>query len=361
MRVKPSTRIETWRASHPVLASYCVALVAVLLATLLAAAVFRMGGVRSHPLIAFAFPVAVLASAWWGGYGPGIMACLLCFSVIPTLLLPKFSITSIDPARFALTILLSLLVSRVASSRRQVESTLLEANKQLEQKVRDRTVELQTERDRYQALAGHLLKLQESERRHLSREIHDSLGQELTGIKFQVQAIEMRHPEVALPKQIVVALDQLTAKLRKVAAGLRPPILDHFSLPEALEWLVDEFSERTGLNCRVEIADAIPQVSDEVKMAMFRVCQEALTNAARHAEPSSIVITLRAKPELTLSIHDDGVGFDTGRPSASLGLLGMRERAEAIGGSFSIESKPGQGTKVSLVLPVECAAVAASV
>jgi signal transduction histidine kinase len=139
-------------------------------------------------------------------------------------------------------------------------------------------------------------------------------------------------------------------KLREVAAHLRPPILDHLSLPDALEWLLEQHMERTGQQCEAQIEPVAIAVTDEIKMAVFRICQEALTNITRHAHASQVMVTLRCSGPLMLHIKDNGVGFDTARGSTNLGLLGMRERAEAIGGKLQIQSTVGSGTEVMLTI-----------
>jgi two-component system sensor histidine kinase UhpB len=208
--------------------------------------------------------------------------------------------------------------------------------------------ELAQEHERYRALAAHLLQLQDRERLHLSREIHDTFGQELTGVKFQLQALASSTAADGRIGPMLTALDEVMRKLREVAAHLRPPILDHLSLPDALEWLLEQHGERTGLHCEVQIDSFEIAADDEIKMAVFRICQEALTNITRHAHASRVMVSLRCRGALTLKIKDNGVGFDTAKGSTNLGLLGMRERAEAVRGNLQIQSALGSGTEVTL-------------
>lgn len=324
----------------------------VVLATLFTIVVVLTRGFRPQPIIPFGFLLAILASAWWGGYGPGLLTSILCYSAVPYLLIPNFQIANIDATRLTLTILVSLLVSRIAAARRESEQNLLTANKLLEQKVAERTADLLHERDRYHALASHLLRVQETERRHLSREIHDSLGQELSSIKFQLQRVSKQSGEenATLLRETMSGVDHLVVKLREIAANLRPPILDHLSLSDSLQWLVDVSRDRTGLDCAAEIEEALPLVSDDIKLAIFRICQEALTNAIRHGNATRIALNLRQKDgDIVLSVKDDGCGFDTSHTSTHLGLLGMTERADSIGADLKIDSAPGLGTKITLV------------
>jgi signal transduction histidine kinase len=150
------------------------------------------------------------------------------------------------------------------------------------------------------------------------------------------------------------SIDKLIAKLRDIAAHLRPPVLDHLALPDAIEWLTEDFGERTGIASTARVQHAFPPVSDDVKLAVFRVCQEALTNVQRHSKATSVSVSLaRRNGQLLVTIEDNGVGFASGAStSGSLGLLGMRERAESLGGSLAVESEPGEGTSILLTTPL---------
>jgi len=211
------------------------------------------------------------------------------------------------------------------------------------------------ERDRYQALAARMREVQEQERLHLSREIHDALGQELTGLKFRLQ--QMTGASSGLASELgsaTASIDKLITKLRDIAAHLRPPVLDHLALPDAIEWLSEDFGERTGIACTASVEHTIPTVRGDTKLAVFRVCQEALTNVQRHSRATKVAVSLRrCDDDLVIAIEDDGVGFEGGvNTRGSLGLLGMQERAEAMGGSLSVESGPGEGTRIVLRTPL---------
>jgi PAS domain S-box-containing protein len=211
------------------------------------------------------------------------------------------------------------------------------------------------ERDRFQALAGRMREVQEQERLHLSREIHDALGQELTGLKFKLQQVAGA-ADAAVASDLTAAtgsIDKLIAKLRDIAAHLRPPVLDHLDLPDAIEWLSEDFGERAGIICKTQIQQNLPLVTQEIKLAAFRVCQEALTNVQRHAKASNISISLARKDwEILMTIEDDGIGFAGANSTGSLGLLGMRERAESMRGALVVESSPGEGTRIALSIPL---------
>jgi signal transduction histidine kinase len=212
------------------------------------------------------------------------------------------------------------------------------------------------ERDRYQALVGRIRDAQEQDRLHLSREIHDALGQELTGLKFRLQ--QMKGSSGVLAEEFssaTASIDKLISKLRDIAAHLRPPVLDHLALPDALEWLAEDFGERAGIVCTAHVQHSLPSVADDIKLAVFRVCQEALTNVQRHSGATEASVRLASRNgDMVVTIEDNGVGFGGGlNTSGSLGLLGMRERAQSMGGSLTVESAPGEGTRIHLVAPLQ--------
>jgi signal transduction histidine kinase len=211
----------------------------------------------------------------------------------------------------------------------------------------------------YRLLAGRLQATREQDLAQLAREIHDELGAALTGIKIDiasaVQRIQKAETEVVIEKlrAASVNVDNLIRTLRRIAADLRPPLLDHVGLAAALEAHAKEFQQRTGIGVRVEAPSERLPLDSEQRVALFRIAQESLTNVARHARATAASMSLqRSDAELTLRIHDDGAGFIRDGHSSSLGLLGMEERARSIGGCFSIDSVPGAGTSVIVTLPL---------
>jgi signal transduction histidine kinase len=337
---------------HPSIRTVVVPIATVGLAVLVTIVVVSVMGAGPRPLIAFSYLTAILVSAWYGGYTAGIISCLLCFA-LPLLVVPNYSFRPPEVTRFGLTIVISLLVSRIASIREKTEAALRTSNEQLERTVRERTEELAEERSRYQALANHLIKLQESERLHLSRELHDSLGQELTCIRYSLQQLgkSLSAEQAGAVQQVMETVGKLSGEVREISYRLRPPILEHFTLPEALEWLVSQWSGRTNISCSIHIGPDFPEVNDSIKLAVFRVSQEALTNIARHSQATHVSIALEHADRATLRIVDNGRGFDMNHRSRHLGLLGMHERAEGIGAHLDISSVPGTGTTIGLTLP----------
>lgn len=220
-------------------------------------------------------------------------------------------------------------------------------------------VELQNSQSQLRNLAGRLQAVREEERAAIAREIHDELGQALTGIKMDLKWLEQLLPPEAEPARerltsIYSLIGNTIQSVRQLATSLRPGVLDDFGLAAALEWQARDFTTRTGIACTFdELPEELP-LDPAQATALFRIFQETLTNAARHAEATRINARLSYDNNtLRLQIHDNGKGIttDTIKHSRSLGLVGMRERALLLGGTFSIEGGPGIGTTITVQIP----------
>jgi PAS domain S-box-containing protein len=223
----------------------------------------------------------------------------------------------------------------------------------------EQTAELERSRADLRALAAHLQEVREEERARISREVHDVLGQQLTAIRLGVGALARRlaaDPEgEARADDTRALIDETIQRVRDIAAELRPGILDDLGLASALEWYAERFGARAGLPCRLAVAGTDEAVPPEAATAVFRIFQETLTNAARHARASAVDARLEVTPgRILLRVRDDGVGIAPERLEAArtLGLLGMRERARALGGTVEIEGAPGDGTTVTVRIPL---------
>ncbi len=221
------------------------------------------------------------------------------------------------------------------------------------------TEQLAASRQQLRALASRLQKVREEERTGVAREIHDELGQALTGLKLDIAWMKNRIPRdnamMAHCASIIDRIDQTLNAVRRIATELRPSVLDQLGLAAALEWQSQEFTARTGIGIALELCNEGCSVPDELGSPAFRIAQESLTNIARHAQAKHVKIRLaQSTTRLTLEISDDGVGFPPERleGTKSLGLVGMRERALACGGTLSITSQPGGGTRVVLRVPL---------
>jgi PAS domain S-box-containing protein len=214
--------------------------------------------------------------------------------------------------------------------------------------------------ERLQALSRRLVKVQEEERRHLARELHDEIGQLLTAVFYNVQALKGSCAPALWPRldETVGIVDRAIGQVRSLSLDLRPPILDDLGLAAAIRWYVDWQSRRTGLAAQVVAPPSGASLPPEVKNSCFRVAQEALTNVVRHARARQVWLELHQhEDEVRLVVRDEGVGFDVAaarRRAARgecFGLLGMQERVELLGGRIAIESEPGRGTTVRVWFP----------
>jgi two-component system sensor histidine kinase UhpB len=211
------------------------------------------------------------------------------------------------------------------------------------------------------ALAERLEQMREEERTRIARELHDELGQLLTCIKLDFVTTVRRLRELKTPGDVVDRLQSAVgqidlgiAMVRRIATGLRPPGLDHRDLGGAIEYEARRMSAIAGVAMPVA-AHVTEAVDSEIATAAFRVFEEALTNAVRHAHASCISTTVGTtrRGRLIVYVSDNGVGIPLRPNLRSLGLVGMSERARKLGGTLRITSRPGQGTRVLLTLPLE--------
>lgn len=205
-------------------------------------------------------------------------------------------------------------------------------------------------RARLAALSRRLVEVQEAERRHIARELHDEIGQLLTGLKLTLEMdVSGRRRDEA--HRLV---QDLIGRVREMSLTLRPPVLDDFGLVPTLLWHLERYGAQTGVRVRLEHGGLDRRFPAEIETAAFRIVQEALTNVARHAGVTAATVRAWADAAtLHVQIEDRGRGFDTGVvASSSSGLSGMRERARFLGGGLSVESAPGGGTRLHAELPV---------
>jgi PAS domain S-box-containing protein len=225
--------------------------------------------------------------------------------------------------------------------------------------------ELRLSEEQLRELTNRLHSVREEERRRIAIEIHDRLGQALTGIKLDLSWLERRLPsdDPALHQRAHGTLghiDDAIESVKRIGAELRPAVLDTLGLMAAIEWQADEFTQRTGISCHLDLPPKPPAVDDARSTALFRVLQEALTNVARHAAAHRVDIRLASEDgHLVLEIADDGKGLGDRQVTGprSLGIAGIRERLGAYGGRMRIASRQPCGTVLEARLPFEAAVV----
>ncbi len=209
-------------------------------------------------------------------------------------------------------------------------------------------------------LSQKLVQAQEAERKSISRELHDEIGQMLTGLRLELRNLqELRMaPGSGFEDHIAESKDLAEKALRSIrdlAMGLRPSMLDDLGLGPALEWQAREFSRRNGIPATVDIDGDLENLPEDLRTCVYRVVQESLTNCARHAKAKNVRVTVHgSKGSLAITVQDDGVGFDAASShSQGLGLIGMGERVRELGGSVTVSSALNRGTLLDITLPLE--------
>ena len=201
--------------------------------------------------------------------------------------------------------------------------------------------------------------VREQEKSRMARELHDELAQSLTALKMDTIWMRDHIPrdEPAAQEKIagmLAMLDAAVASVRRIAADLRPLVLDDLGLVPAIEWVVQNFTQRTGIPCELQVDESL-ELEEPFATGVFRMVQESLANAGKHARASKVEVELKSVGEdLLLRVQDDGIGFRPNAPRKpqSLGLVGLRERAMLMRGEVSVESAPGTGTRVEARIPI---------
>ncbi len=248
------------------------------------------------------------------------------------------------------------LIPEVLKSKVAVFIELYAKNAELE-----RTGErLRESEENLRALSARMRSVREDEQIRIAREIHDELGQALTGLKMDLTWLGGRLPADQKPllkkiKSMFRLIDETIRSVRKIASGLRPDLLDEVGLAAAIGWQARDFQLRTGIRCNVNLPPDSDGLDQERSTAVFRIFQEVLTNVARHANATRVDVFMRQDADtLTLEVQDNGRGITAAemRGSKSLGLLGMRERVLLFSGKLDINGSRGRGTQVTVSLPL---------
>ncbi len=235
-------------------------------------------------------------------------------------------------------------ISRDITDRKLAEQELLESRSQLRE------------------LSAYLQSVREEERTRISRELHDELGQSLTAIRIGLGVMETQLQQNGYStdsdcsrnlQQLKHIADSTVESVQRIAADLRPLILDELGLASALDWLLESFGERSRIAVELILPPTLPVFSRDISTAIFRILQESLTNVSRHSRATSVVVELREdERDVLLKITDNGCGIDANDSREnSLGLIGMRERAFMLGGTLKIQSRKGSGTSIDVRIP----------
>lgn len=248
-------------------------------------------------------------------------------------------------------------LSRLAPA---VHRALREAQGRAERKQAED--QLRESHERLRALSEYLQSVREEERTRIAREVHDELGQALTGCKLDASWLAARLPRELKPlveraRALTSHIDSTIQTVRRIATELRPGVLDHLGLAAALEWQANEFQNRTGIRCDVQGEVRKPMLDTDLSTTLFRIFQETLTNIIRHAGATQVSVTLRQTDgQIVLQVRDNGRGISPlqiANPQA-MGILGMKERAALLGGKFHIAPmQRSEGTQVTVSIPLQ--------
>jgi signal transduction histidine kinase len=344
MSFEPTILFEKWRSWNATLLRRAFTTVGlILLALTLTQAIWL---IVDRPVSSPLFLVAIAVTAWICGLRYGIVSAVICGIVIDYFFFTpmfQFSGSRDEIVRLIVFVFEGAVISWLVERLRLAGET-----------IRSKNLELR-------ALTDHQQRLREEEQKRIAREVHDELGQSLTGLKMNMHLLKgqvnARDSESSSVEKSIDDLMQLTdstiTTVRRIASELRPSLLDDFGLVSAVEWQTQEFERRTSIPCSfASDCDSI-DLGPDSNTAMYRVVQEALTNIARHADAASVSVDLAtAASEVRISISDDGKGIDTSsRKAPSLGLIGMQERSRMIGGELHITGSPSKGTTVILTVP----------
>jgi signal transduction histidine kinase len=204
-------------------------------------------------------------------------------------------------------------------------------------------------------LSNQLVRVQEEERKTISRELHDEVGQILTGLRMELGTLSHYHPDEEFRQRLESVkrlAEEALRSVRNLALLVRPSMLDDLGLEPALQWQAKEFSRRCGIPVSLNIDGKLDNLPEASRLCLYRAIQEAMTNCGKHAGASHVTVVVKQdEARVIASVHDDGKGFDALLKTHGLGLLGMTERVRALQGSMSVSSEPGSGTEIRLELP----------
>ena len=320
------------------------------------------------------FLPAMAFAAWYCGAGPSILATVLTLLGVKLWFFPPVYPVRMSAGQaigLAAILIVVAIVVWMGETRRRENETLRHEQGELEEKVRQRTAELDTANQGLRELTGRLMQSQDDERRRIARELHDSVGQTLAALSMNLTKVETDIERLNQTARTIAdssaLVQEMNKEVRTISYLLHPPMLDEAGLGSALRWYVDGFTQRSGIKVDLEIAEDFGRVQPEVETAVFRTVQECLTNVHRHSGSKTARVRLQhSAGELCLQVKDDGTGIgpeelnkvvSAGTPG--VGIRGMRERLRQLGGTLELTSDD-RGTTVEVRVPVAIASLAAA-
>jgi len=320
------------------------------------------------------FP-ALAFSAWYCGPGPSAVAIVLAVAGLKYWFISPVHSFVIETANQAFAIATIVLASgsilAMGEVRRRENAALRQAQGDLEDRVKQRTGELDAANDGLRELTARLMQLQDDERRRIARELHDSVGQTLAALSMNLTTVGADIQRLIDTGRTVadsaVLVQEMSKEVRTISHLLHPPLLDEAGLVSALRWYIDGFSQRSKIRVDLEIADDFRRLPRELEMGIFRTVQECLTNIHRHSgSPTAAIRLTQSDDEVRLQVEDQGAGIAPDKLSAvatagvpGVGISGMRERLRQLGGTLEITSN-GRGTVVKAYLPTATSSTSTS-
>jgi len=353
------------RISSSTPARFGVALLATVVALLLARAIYALAGGSSPYFVVFA---AVAFSAWICGNGPALASLAVSLLSLDYWFIPPIHsmriLYAVDRVNFLAFLFAAVVILAIAEANVRERERLRSAAGELEEKVRERTGELDHANYSLRHLTARLLNLQDEERRRIARELHDNAGQALSALAMNLGAVAedlgrlMKTAGTVADSASMVR--QMSDDIRTMSYFLHPPLLDEMGLAPALRWYVEGFAERSKIAVDLECSNNFGRFSREVETAIFRIVQECLINIHRHSGSPTAAITVSWSDNyVRLDIRDNGKGItiemrkqmESGG-TLGVGVRGMRERVSQLGGNLKISSEgTGTGTRIVVLLP----------
>ncbi|HEX3820402.1 MAG TPA: histidine kinase [Candidatus Sulfotelmatobacter sp.] len=361
-----NTTLSALARSHALLrytAALLVLVAAVALGRTLAPVLGDSGG-----FVAYAVAFLALAfSAWYCGVGPSILVAVLALAALRlSFVHPLHPFPMPTPGSILgmlILVAISAAIIWLGEGRRRENEALHRAQGELEDHVKERTLELDAANHGLRELTARLMQLQDEERRRIARELHDSIGQNLAALTMNLTKvgaeIERLSQSARTVNDSLTLAEEMHKEIRTVSYLLHPPLLDELGLASALRWYVEGFAERSKIQVDLDIPDDFGRLPQEMETALFRTVQECLTNIHRHSgSPVAAIHLARAAHEIHLKIEDRGAGISPEKldevssgGTPGVGIRGMRERMRQLGGSLAIQSAE-RGTIVEARLPV---------
>jgi signal transduction histidine kinase len=369
--MRASTSLFT-RFSKTAWARYLAALLAVSIALLIDRILSPVIATNVAYITLFA---AVAFSVLYCGGGPSVLGVVVATAAVKYWFLPPlYSLRLLDrsqwPGLMAFLIVCGAVIA-LAEARRRENEKLRRARGELEERIQERTRDLDKANQDLRHLTARLLQLQDDERRRFARELHDSVGQMLAALAMNLSAvrddIDRLHKTAGTLSDSESLVKEMSKEVRTISYLLHPPLLDESGLPPALRWYVQGFAERSQIEVDLQIPDDFGRLQRDVETAIFRVVQECLTNIHRHSEsPTARIRLTRSHGGVRVEIEDEGKGIPrekqveiTTSGAPGIGIGGMRERLRQLGGKLEIDSD-GRGTVVAAWLPVAATSATAT-